>query len=443
MNNQGTDDCTNRDKRPGYRAAYTPDRYPAEYDRSEDFKTFVSAAVDRYKGRVHAWGFSVEVHNTLFWLGTPRQLIDEVLRPGYTIVKQIDPAALVVGPDEDVEDALDWMLKLEADEIAQGKGRLFDVLTSHGFAHSGWLTPDQLEREWRGPSQTHCAGFESTANTETNCHTKYIIERYRNGRPFWFTEFGYQTSSAADVASQTASANYLATWIQGITARPWIDKAFVFALRYDNLKGADFGMFANTAPDARSCRRSRGARRAGHSAAPEQRVPRPRAPRVASSTSTSAVANPNPVPAPVKVSFLKPDGSVELVAETLAANVAKDLSRRAVAKPSLAEHGGLDGCRIHDSDCHWSTERTMFWDATYYGGHGGTAVSAPATTWYFGEGSQGFFDTYVLLANSTSVTANVTVTFLLEGEPPVTYQKVVGADLAAERVDGRAGRRPR
>ena len=68
----------------------------------------------------------------------------------------------------------------------------------------------------------------------------------------------------------------------------------------------------------------------------------------------------------------------------------------------------------------------MFWDATYYGGHGGTAVSAPATTWYFGEGQQGFFDTYVLLANSSAITANVTVTFLLEGEPPVTYQKTVG-----------------
>ena len=200
--------------------------------------------MERYKGRVHAWGFSVEVHNTLFWLGTPQQLIQEVLRPGYTIVKQIDPAALVVGPDEDVEDALDWMLKLEADEIAQGKGRLFDVLTSHGFAHSGWTSPDYLDIEWRtGTFGTECS-FE-TSPADRLCSTKNIVERYRKGRPFWFSEFGYQSASPTD----PNAGIYMREWIRGLTSRPWVDKAFVFALRYDNLTGADFGMFANTAPE--------------------------------------------------------------------------------------------------------------------------------------------------------------------------------------------------
>ena len=65
-------------------------------------------------------------------------------------------------------------------------------------------------------------------------------------------------------------------------------------------------------------------------------------------------------------------------------------------------------------------ERTMFWDAGYYAGHTGSAVTSPATTWYFGEGSQGFFDTYVLLANSSASPANVTVRFLRESGGPVT-----------------------
>jgi hypothetical protein len=420
VNNQGKDDCTNRDKRPGYRATYTPSSYPPGYDRAGDFKAFVSAAVDRYKGRVHAWGFSVEVHNTLFWLGTPQQLIDEVLRPGYQIVKQIDPAALVVGPDEDVEDALDWMLKLEADGIAVGKGRLFDVLTSHGFAHSGWTSPDQLEREWRGPSQTHCAGFESSGNTETNCYTKYIIERYRNGRPFWFTEFGYQSTSPTDPNANT----YMTEWIRGLTARPWIDKAFVFALRYDNMKGADFGMFANTSPDFPALPvlgAVRGELEAR--AVPEQRFLAEGATGAFFDLDVS-VANPSPVPAPVKVSFLKPDGSVDLVTETLPAT-SRRTYRVEQLMPSLASTAASTVIES-TTGLPLITERTMFWDTTYYGGHGGTAVPAPATTWYFGEGSQGYFDTYVLLANSSSVTANVTVTFLLEGEPPVTYQKAVG-----------------
>ena len=44
-------------------------------------------------------------------------------------------------------------------------------------------------------------------------------------------------------------------------------------------------------------------------------------------------------------------------------------------------------------------ERTMFWDAGGYGAHGGSAVDGPRTRWLFAEGSEGFFNTFVLLAN--------------------------------------------
>jgi hypothetical protein len=72
-------------------------------------------------------------------------------------------------------------------------------------------------------------------------------------------------------------------------------------------------------------------------------------------------------------------------------------------------------------------ERSMFWDEQYYGGHGGTAVDGAKTKWYFGEGSQGFFDTYILLANSNSTAAAVTVRFLREVGAPVVKTYLVGA----------------
>ena len=62
----------------------------------------------------------------------------------------------------------------------------------------------------------------------------------------------------------------------------------------------------------------------------------------------------------------------------------------------------------------------MFWDAGYYGSHGGTAVSGPATRWYFAEGSQSMFDTYVLLANANAAAATATVQFLTEYDGVVT-----------------------
>ena len=48
----------------------------------------------------------------------------------------------------------------------------------------------------------------------------------------------------------------------------------------------------------------------------------------------------------------------------------------------------------------------MFWDRDHYAGHTAGAVSAPATQWFFAEGSQGFFDTYVLVVNANPAPAD-------------------------------------
>ena len=39
----------------------------------------------------------------------------------------------------------------------------------------------------------------------------------------------------------------------------------------------------------------------------------------------------------------------------------------------------------------------------YYGGHTGTAVEQPRRRWFFAEGSQGFFDTFVLVTNANPI----------------------------------------
>ena len=73
-----------------------------------------------------------------------------------------------------------------------------------------------------------------------------------------------------------------------------------------------------------------------------------------------------------------------------------------------------------------AVERTMSWDARGYGGHGGTSA-APSTRWLFAEGSQGYFNTFVLLANDNVLPANVTVDFLLEGGGVVSLPISVAA----------------
>jgi subtilisin-like proprotein convertase family protein len=66
-----------------------------------------------------------------------------------------------------------------------------------------------------------------------------------------------------------------------------------------------------------------------------------------------------------------------------------------------------------------AVERTMSWDANGYGGSGGTALT-PNPRWLFAEGSQGFFDTFILLANDNATPADVSVKYLIEGGSPVT-----------------------
>jgi hypothetical protein len=63
-------------------------------------------------------------------------------------------------------------------------------------------------------------------------------------------------------------------------------------------------------------------------------------------------------------------------------------------------------------------ERTMRWGgagAPQYGAHSDKATAGAALTWYFAEGSQGFFFTYLLLANPGGTANTATIDWLIEG----------------------------
>jgi lysophospholipase L1-like esterase len=69
-------------------------------------------------------------------------------------------------------------------------------------------------------------------------------------------------------------------------------------------------------------------------------------------------------------------------------------------------------------------ERAMYFGAGWEGGHESMGVTAAGKSWFFGEGYTGgsptlSFDTFLLLANPGTTPATATVTFLLEGAPPV------------------------
>ena len=71
-------------------------------------------------------------------------------------------------------------------------------------------------------------------------------------------------------------------------------------------------------------------------------------------------------------------------------------------------------------------DRTVSWDATGYGSSGETAAVSARTTWYFAEGATGgTFNTFYLLLNPGTTTAEVTITYMRAVGAPRTRTHLV------------------
>lgn len=130
------------------------------------------------------------------------------------------------------------------------------------------------------------------------------------------------------------------------------------------------------------------------------------------------LANPHAVPVNVTATFLKPMGQGTIVQQyTLAPT-----SRRTINVETIP---GLEGTEVSTvvtapAGNPIVVERTMRWDDSGYGAHTDKASEGASLKWYFAEGSQGFFFTYLLLANPQNAANEATVRYLREGEAPLT-----------------------
>jgi YVTN family beta-propeller protein len=126
------------------------------------------------------------------------------------------------------------------------------------------------------------------------------------------------------------------------------------------------------------------------------------------------LVNPTAIAAPVSIGFLKDDGTRVTDVRTL-----PPTSRTTLHLDELPGLEAASFSTIVDSTAGvpLAVERTMWWDgATGYGAHTEKAATDLAASWYFAEGSQGFFKTYFLLENPQP-TANVAhVTYFREDE---------------------------
>jgi hypothetical protein len=137
------------------------------------------------------------------------------------------------------------------------------------------------------------------------------------------------------------------------------------------------------------------------------------------------IANPSAAAAEATLTFLLPDGSTIVEAMVIPGH-----ARRTVKVDTIQ---GLESTAVSTivtstSGLPLVVERTMRWNESGYGAHTEKAVTSTSKNWYFAEGAQGFFSTYLLLANPQSSPNVATVRFLRENSTAIVRTYLVAAN---------------
>lgn len=140
------------------------------------------------------------------------------------------------------------------------------------------------------------------------------------------------------------------------------------------------------------------------------------------------IANPHPVAAPVSLTFMTPGGTSLVQQRSLPAQ-----SRTTIHVDDIPglEAADVSAMVASTAALPLAVERTMFWGPTNDSGHSASSADRPTNRWYFAEGAQGFFHTYVQLTNLDTRPAPVTLTFLREGSTPIEKQVTVAPSTRA------------
>lgn len=133
-----------------------------------------------------------------------------------------------------------------------------------------------------------------------------------------------------------------------------------------------------------------------------------------------ALANATTTSSIVLLRFLENDGT-----STSQRVVVPARSRRTVTPASVV--GTAEFSTIVESDVAVLVDRTMRWDASGYGSHAETALTATSTTWYLAEGAthSGFELFYLLQNPNPSTSAQVSIRYLLPSGAPRTQTYTV------------------
>ncbi|MDM8007432.1 MAG: cellulase family glycosylhydrolase [Phycisphaerae bacterium] len=204
--------------------AYTPSWANGGQDHTvpptnpNDWKDFVRATVNRYKGSIRHWGLWNEPDLDQFFSGTSSQYINTIVIPGAQAIREADPTALRCAPDlAGDSDFLEDVLNAAKDYI--------DVVTVHKYDEqvSDIMNKfDGYRWPWEDPNY-------KTLLQNTGAW----------GKAVWFTEVGWPTAGGThvDTVTEAEQANLYVQLLDQVRLRPWINKIFFYELKDDPTSG--------------------------------------------------------------------------------------------------------------------------------------------------------------------------------------------------------------
>jgi hypothetical protein len=202
--------------------AYTPSWANGGQDRSvpptdpNDWKDFVRATVNRYKGSIRHWGLWNEPDLDQFFSGTTSQYINVILIPGAQAIREADPTALRCGP-EGAGDS--YFLR----DVLNAAKDYIDVVTVHKYDQTVSEVMNKFDGfRWPWEDPNYKTVLQNTGAW---------------GKAVWFTETGWATAEASHPVTEQQQASLYVDLLDQIRQRSWINKIFFYELKDDPTSG--------------------------------------------------------------------------------------------------------------------------------------------------------------------------------------------------------------
>jgi len=178
----------------------------------QHWKDFVSALathnLNSKAAHIKYWEVWNEPHNDFFWDGTDAQMV-RMARDAYTIIKSIDPEALILSPSVGMHPRIGaaWMDSY----LAAGGGQYADIIAFHGYVHA--------LRSGRYPSA-------SDPVQPLSDFRKMLARHGQDSKPLWDTEASWGNASNMDFTDEEQQSAFLAQfyllhWSLGVPRLYW------------------------------------------------------------------------------------------------------------------------------------------------------------------------------------------------------------------------------